>query len=92
MSADRHTVARILCRFIDNGGVFKLVFGPKAFIVVSDPVVVRHLLRENAMNYDKGVLAEILEPIMGKVGAGGVESLLDMDVSEREREGDVSVV
>lgn len=52
--------------FIENGGVFKLVFGPKAFIVVSDPVVVKHLLKENAFNYDKGVLAEILEPIMGK--------------------------
>jgi cytochrome P450 len=25
-----------------------------------------HLLQENAFNYDKGVLAEILEPIMGK--------------------------
>ncbi|GAX76234.1 hypothetical protein CEUSTIGMA_g3678.t1 [Chlamydomonas eustigma] len=52
--------------FLESGGVFKLVFGPKAFIVVSDPVVVRHLLKENAFNYDKGVLAEILEPIMGK--------------------------
>jgi cytochrome P450 family 97 subfamily B polypeptide 3 len=52
--------------FIESGGVFKLEFGPKAFIVVSDPVVVRHILRENAYNYDKGVLAEILEPIMGK--------------------------
>ena len=38
----------------------------QAFIVVSDPVVARHLLRDNALNYDKGVLAEILEPIMGK--------------------------
>jgi cytochrome P450 len=52
--------------FIENGGVFKLAFGPKAFIVVSDPVVARHLLKDNAFNYDKGVLAEILEPIMGK--------------------------
>lgn len=52
--------------FIDNGGVFKLEFGPKAFIVVSDPQVVKHLLRDNPYNYDKGVLAEILEPIMGK--------------------------
>jgi hypothetical protein len=34
--------------------VFKLEFGPKAFIVVSDPVVVRHLLKDNAFNYDKG--------------------------------------
>ena len=33
------------CRFLDSGGVYKLVFGPKAFIVVSDPVVVRHLLK-----------------------------------------------
>lgn len=106
--------------------MFKLEFGPKAFIVVSDPVVARHLLKvplegaallglaapvrrqawlverqpgwglrrsalpvqdcyspygglhprlpapapaplqENSFNYDKGVLAEILEPIMGK--------------------------
>ena len=73
--------------------MYKLAFGPKAFIVVSDPVVVRHLLKvrpqrqghprarprasrpaagdrlpaqDNAFNYDKGVLAEILEPIMGK--------------------------
>ncbi len=34
-----------LCRFLDSGGVYKLAFGPKAFIVVSDPVVVRHLLK-----------------------------------------------
>ncbi|KAK9800181.1 hypothetical protein WJX73_004196 [Symbiochloris irregularis] len=52
--------------FLDSGGVYKLAFGPKAFIVISDPIVVRHLLKENAFNYDKGVLAEILEPIMGK--------------------------
>lgn len=52
--------------FIESGGVFKLAFGPKAFIVVSDPQVVKHLLKDNPYNYDKGVLAEILEPIMGK--------------------------
>ena len=73
------------------GGVFKLLFGPKSFIVVSgtgmdvaahidsclheiyfslnsfaDPVVAKHLLRDNAKAYDKGILAEILAPIMGK--------------------------
>ena len=37
-------------RFIDSGGVYKLAFGPKAFIVVSDPVVVRHLLRVRAQS------------------------------------------
>ena len=45
---ERENVTRddgMWCRFIDSGGVYKLAFGPKAFIVVSDPVVVRHLLR-----------------------------------------------
>ena len=35
-------------RFLESGGVFKLEFGPKAFIVVSDPVVARHLLKVGA--------------------------------------------
>ncbi|KAL0400052.1 UNVERIFIED_CONTAM: cytochrome [Sesamum radiatum] len=52
--------------FIEHGSVYKLAFGPKAFVVVSDPIVARHILRENAFAYDKGVLADILEPIMGK--------------------------
>ncbi|KAJ3679282.1 hypothetical protein LUZ60_017293 [Juncus effusus] len=52
--------------FIEHGSVYKLAFGPKAFVVVSDPIVARHILRENAFSYDKGVLAEILKPIMGK--------------------------
>eukprot|EP00955_Chlamydomonas_euryale_P078179 363097-Chlamydomonas_euryale.AAC.3 len=30
---------------MENGSVYKLQIGPKAFIVVSDPVVARHLLR-----------------------------------------------
>ncbi|KAG5183231.1 cytochrome P450 [Tribonema minus] len=49
-----------------NGPAYKLCFGPKSFIVISDPVMCRHILRDNAKAYDKGVLAEILEPIMGK--------------------------
>lgn len=52
--------------FIQHGGVYKLAFGPKAFVVISDPIVARYVLRENAFSYDKGVLADILEPIMGK--------------------------
>ncbi|KAL6137122.1 hypothetical protein ACLB2K_062417 [Fragaria x ananassa] len=66
--------------FIEHGSVYKLAFGPKAFVVVADPIVARHILRENAFatyifvlsNYfwiqtlASGVLADILEPIMGK--------------------------
>ena len=48
------------------GSPYKLCFGPKSFLVISDPVQARHLLRDANTNYDKGVLAEILEPIMGK--------------------------
>jgi hypothetical protein len=49
-----------------HGPIFKLAFGPKSFIVISDPIMVKHILKENPHNYDKGILAEILEPIMGK--------------------------
>ncbi|GMH23955.1 hypothetical protein Nepgr_025798 [Nepenthes gracilis] len=52
--------------FLEHGAVYKLAFGPKAFVVVSDPIVTKHILKENAFAYDKGVLADILEPIMGK--------------------------
>uniref|UniRef100_I2CNY8 Cytochrome P450 enzyme n=1 Tax=Nannochloropsis gaditana (strain CCMP526) TaxID=1093141 RepID=I2CNY8_NANGC len=49
-----------------HGPVYKLMFGPRSFMVVSDPVMVKHVLKTHAYKYDKGVLAEILEPIMGK--------------------------
>jgi hypothetical protein len=69
---------------------FKLCFGPKSFLVVSDPMQARHILKDANTKYDKvrpsipvrslaepvseqrtfvhskGLLAEILEPIMGK--------------------------
>jgi hypothetical protein len=48
------------------GSVYKMCFGPKSFMVVNDPVVARHILRENDGNYDKGALALVLEDIMGK--------------------------
>lgn len=48
------------------GPVYKLAFGPKAFMIVSDPVMAKHILFTKAFSFSKGVLAEILEPIMGK--------------------------
>ena len=51
----------------DYGPIFNLSFGPKSFLVVSDPVMARHILRESSPEqYCKGMLAEILEPIMGE--------------------------
>ena len=52
--------------FQSYGSPYKLCFGPKSFLVVSDPIQARHILRDANKNYDKGILAEILEPIMGK--------------------------
>ena len=46
--------------------MYKLLFGPKSFIVVSDPAIAKFILKDNTKLYDKGILAEILEPIMGK--------------------------
>ncbi|KAH0889834.1 hypothetical protein HID58_052263, partial [Brassica napus] len=46
--------------FMEHGGVYKLAFGPKAFVVISDPTVAACPQRE------RGVLAEILEPVMEK--------------------------
>jgi cytochrome P450 len=47
------------------GPVFKLAFGPRSFIVVADPSIVRYILRDGSKNFDKGILAEILAPILG---------------------------
>ena len=49
-----------------NGSPYKLCFGPKSFLVISDPVQAKHILKTANSKYDKGLLAEILEPIMGK--------------------------
>ena len=49
-----------------HGPIFNLSFGPKSFLVISDPVMARHILRDSSPEqYCKGMLAEILEPIMG---------------------------
>ena len=35
------------------GPVYKLCFGPKSFIVVSDPTIVKFILKTNSAAYDK---------------------------------------
>lgn len=52
--------------FEQTGPLYKLSFGPKVFIVVQDPVIARCILREKSILYDKGILSEVLEEIMGK--------------------------
>jgi len=53
--------------FLECGPIFNLSFGPKSFLVVSDPIMAKHILRVAPYDqYCKGMLADILEPIMGK--------------------------
>uniref|UniRef100_A0A1D1XUF9 Protein LUTEIN DEFICIENT 5, chloroplastic n=1 Tax=Anthurium amnicola TaxID=1678845 RepID=A0A1D1XUF9_9ARAE len=52
--------------FLTYGGIFRLNFGPKSFLIVSDAAIAKHILRENSKAYSKGILAEILEFVMGK--------------------------
>lgn len=42
-----------------EGPVYKLAFGPRSFIVVSDPVMAKHVLKSSVGDYDKGVLATV---------------------------------
>jgi beta-ring hydroxylase len=52
--------------FRTYGPVFRLSFGPKTFVVISDPQVARQLLLTNANKYSKGLLSEILDFVMGQ--------------------------
>lgn len=48
------------------GKVFRLSFGPKNFVVVSDAEITKQILLTNANNYTKGILSEILDFVMGQ--------------------------
>ncbi|CAI9270711.1 unnamed protein product [Lactuca saligna] len=51
--------------FLTYGGIFRLTFGPKSFVIVSDPNIAKRILKDNSKAYSKGILAEILEFVMG---------------------------
>ncbi|KAG2494902.1 hypothetical protein HYH03_006837 [Edaphochlamys debaryana] len=50
----------------EHGSVFRMSLGPKTFYVVSDPAYVRQILVDSVDKYGKGILAEILEFVMGQ--------------------------
>lgn len=52
--------------YLTYGGIFRLTFGPKSFLIVSDPSIAKHILKDNSKGYSKGILAEILDFVMGK--------------------------
>lgn len=52
--------------FLAYGPIFRLSFGPKSFVVISEPALAKQVLLTNAHKYSKGLLAEILEFVMGQ--------------------------
>lgn len=40
--------------------IFRLSFGPKSFVIISDPAYAKQILLTNADKYSKGLLSEIL--------------------------------
>ncbi|PNH09806.1 Protein LUTEIN DEFICIENT 5, chloroplastic [Tetrabaena socialis] len=51
--------------FLMYGKIFRLSFGPKSFVVISDPAFAKQILLTNAERYSKGLLSEILDFVMG---------------------------
>jgi len=47
------------------GKIFRLSFGPKNFVVISDRGYAKQILLTNADKYSKGLLSEILDFVMG---------------------------
>ena len=52
--------------FLTYGGIFRLTFNHKSFVIVSDPMVAKHILKDNSKSYSRGILVEILDFVMGK--------------------------
>lgn len=50
---------------IDNGPVYRLAAGPRNFVVVSDPAIAKHVLRNYGTKYAKGLVAEVSEFLFG---------------------------
>ncbi|KAF8056787.1 CYP97A3 [Scenedesmus sp. PABB004] len=52
--------------YLRYGKIFRLSFGPKTFIIISDPGYARQVLSTHADKYSKGILSEILDFVMGQ--------------------------
>ncbi|KAJ0080522.1 hypothetical protein Patl1_24370 [Pistacia atlantica] len=66
LSEVRHSFIPLYELYLTYGGIFRLTFGPKSFLIVSDPSIAKHILKDNSKSYSKGILAEILDFVMGK--------------------------
>ena len=54
----------------DYGSPYKLCFGPKSFLVISDPVQARHMLRDANSNYDKVIFVGMFVDSFSRLHSG----------------------
>ncbi|KAJ8754232.1 hypothetical protein K2173_002132 [Erythroxylum novogranatense] len=47
------------------GPIYRLAAGPRNFVVVSDPIIAKHVLRNYGTKYSKGLVAEVSEFLFG---------------------------
>ena len=47
------------------GPIYRLAAGPRNFVVVSDPAIAKHVLRNYGTKYAKGLVAEVSEFLFG---------------------------
>ncbi|XP_078155673.1 cytochrome P450 superfamily protein isoform X1 [Carex rostrata] len=50
---------------MENGPVYRLAAGPRNFVIVSDPAVAKHVLRNYGSIYAKGLVSEVSEFLFG---------------------------
>lgn len=72
--------------FLAYGPIFRLSFGPKSFVVVSDPAMAKQILLTNASKYSKGLLSEILDFVMGSGLIPAGANVLMMCMQHRGRQ------
>lgn len=49
----------------EYGPIYRLAAGPRNFVVVSDPAIAKHVLRNYGTKYAKGLVAEVSEFLFG---------------------------
>ncbi|KZV58072.1 carotene epsilon-monooxygenase, chloroplastic-like [Dorcoceras hygrometricum] len=49
----------------DYGPIYRLAAGPRNYVVVSDPAIAKHVLRNYGTKYAKGLVAEVSEFLFG---------------------------
>lgn len=57
------------------GPIYRLAAGPRDFVVVSDPAIAKHVLRNYGTKYAKGLVAEVSEFLFGSGFAIAEDSL-----------------